>query len=244
MGELLVIPCYEEEARLDLGSLDTLLARPSLSLVLVDDGSRDGTRRLLEGYRDRHPGRVTVHMLAENRGKAEAVRQGIVLALSLGADIVGYADADFATPAGELLRLLDRLHDDGLDLVFGARVGVFGSEIQRVGSRHVLGRIFATAASVALGEAIYDTQCGAKWIRSGSPLQNAVARPFDSNWAFDVELFARLLGKQGGPAISRAKCREVPLEVWRDVPESKVRLGGMAKSLFDLARIYARRVAS
>ena len=57
MGELLVIPCYEEEARLDLGSLDTLLARPSLSLVLVDDGSRDGTRRLLEGYRDRHPGR-------------------------------------------------------------------------------------------------------------------------------------------------------------------------------------------
>jgi hypothetical protein len=63
----------------------------------------------------------------------------------------------------------------------------------------------APAASVALGEAIHDTPCGAKWIRSGSPLQNAVATPFESNSAFDVELFARLVGKQGGPAIARAK---------------------------------------
>jgi len=243
MKELLVVPCFDEETRLPLGALDALLARETLSLVLVDDGSRDGTLRVLEAYRARHPERVFVHALPKNRGKAEAVRRGLVAALALEADVVGYADADFATPPRELVRLLEVLHAGSFDLVFGSRVRVFGTDIHRVEARHVLGRVFATAASMALGEAIYDTQCGAKWLRRGPALEHAVATPFVSNWAFDVELFARLFGKLGGPALAPAKCREVPLEVWRDVAESKVKVGGMAKSLVDLARIYARRVA-
>lgn len=245
MSELLVVPCFEEELRLDVRSLDELLMRPSLSLVLVDDGSRDGTLRVLEAYRERHPDRVRVLALPENQGKAEAVRQGLVLALAEpSTEVVGYADADFATPTVELMRLLDRLQASSLDLVFGARVRVYGSEIRRVGNRHVLGRIFASAASIALGEAVYDTQCGAKWFRRTGPLEHAVARPFESDWAFDVELFARLFGKFGGPRLAREKCREIPLEVWRDVPESKVKLSGMAKSLLDLAGVYRRRLGT
>ena len=245
MRELLVVPCFEEEDRLDLSSLDELLRRPTLSIVLVDDGSRDGTRRMLEAYRADNPARVHVHVLTENRGKAEAVRQGLSLALGeLGADVVGYADADFATPSRELLRLLDRLQESALDLVFGARVLVYGSDIFREGKRHVLGRAFASAASFALGEAVYDTQCGAKWFRRTEPLLLAVAKPFGADWAFDVELLARLFGKFGGPKLSRDKCREIPLEVWRDVPESKVKLAGMVKSLVDLAGLYVRRRAS
>jgi dolichyl-phosphate beta-glucosyltransferase len=245
MKEVLVVPCFEEELRLDIRSLDELLERSTLSLVLVDDGSRDGTLRVLDTYRERHPDRVHVLALPVNRGKAEAVRQGLSLSLgAIGADVVGYADADFATPTGELFRLLDRLHTGDLDLVFGARVRVYGSAIRRVGNRHVLGRVFASVASLALGEAVYDTQCGAKWFRRTEPLLVAVARPFEADWAFDVELFARLFGKFGGPKLSRDKCREIPLETWTDVPESKVKLSGMAKSLVDLAGVYRRRRAA
>jgi dolichyl-phosphate beta-glucosyltransferase len=240
MKEYLVVPCYEEEHRLELASLDALLTRETLTLVLVDDGSKDGTRRVLESYRDARPDRVLVHVLPRNRGKAEAVRQGLVLSLDSGADIVGYTDADFATPTVELVRLLDRLHHGDLDLVFGARVRVFGSQIRREGNRHVLGRVFASIASFALGEAVYDTQCGAKWFRRTDALEKSVATPFESDWAFDVELFARLFGKMGGPRLSPERCREVPLEVWKDVPASKVKLSGMAKSLLDLAHIYRR----
>jgi glycosyltransferase involved in cell wall biosynthesis len=241
MKEYLVVPCYEEEHRLELASLDALLTRETLTLVLVDDGSKDGTRRLLESYRDAHHGRVLVHVLPQNRGKAEAVRQGLVLSLESGADIVGYTDADFATPTSELVRLLERLHQGELDLVFGARVRVFGSQIRREGNRHILGRVFASIASFALGEAVYDTQCGAKWFRRTEALENSVSTPFESDWAFDVELFARLFGKMGGPSLTSAKCLEIPLEVWRDVPESKVKLSGMVKSLLDLAGVYRRR---
>lgn len=240
MNEALVVPCFDEETRLDRGALDELLARSTLSLVLVDDGSRDGTLRVLERYADTRRGRVTVLPLGKNRGKAEAVRRGIQCALSLDARFVGYADADFATPPKELVRLLDLLHGGDYDLVFGSRVRTFGTDIHRVETRHLLGRVFATAASLTLGEAIYDTQCGAKWMRRTAALEHAVAEPFVSNWAFDVELFARLFGKLGGPPLDRARCREVPLYVWRDVAESKVKLGGMARSLADLLRIYAQ----
>lgn len=241
MNEQLIIPCFNEESRLNQAALDVLLRRPTLRLVLVDDGSSDRTLQVLGAYRAEHPERVEVVALPRNRGKAEAVRQGLLHALAAGADVLGYTDADFATPPSELLRLLERLEQGDLDLVFGARVRVYGSQIRRVGNRHVLGRVFASAASFALGEAVYDTQCGAKWFRRTEPLERAVARPFEPNWAFDVELLARLFGKHGGPRLSPERCREIPLEVWTDVPESKVKLSGMIKSLVDLGGVYWRR---
>lgn len=241
MREALVIPCYEEETRLQTSKLDALLERDTLDLVLVDDGSKDRTLAVLEAYRERNLERVRVLALRDNSGKAEAVRQGLVAAIDGGAEVVGYTDADFATSPEELVRLLDLLHARELHVVFGARVRVFGSNIRREGRRHILGRVFASLASFALGEAVYDTQCGAKWFRLTPSLRASVEPVFATDWAFDVELLARLLGKMGGPATSVDRCLEVPLHGWTDVPESKVKLSGMAKSLLDLVRVYRMR---
>jgi glycosyltransferase involved in cell wall biosynthesis len=229
-----VVPCYNEAARLAPAGFAPLWKRGDMHLLFVDDGSGDDTARVLAGLRDSCPERISVLRLPGNRGKAEAVRQGLLVAL--GAEVVpaavGYLDADLSTPAEEMLRLIDAL-GPGVDAAIGARVALLGRDIRRNRGRHYLGRIFATAASLVLDVPVYDTQCGAKMFAVGPGLREALAEPFRSRWAFDVELLGRLFVAQGG----RAGIVEVPLGVWRDVPGSKLRVGEMLGAGFDLVRV-------
>lgn len=235
MSAWFVIPCYNEESRLRAEAIEPLLSRPAVHVLLVDDGSRDGTRALLCSIADRTPERVHVLALPENRGKAEAVRAGLLHALAQGADIVGYADADMATPAEELLRLLDVLKTSQARVVLGSRVALLGAEIQRRSSRHYLGRVFATFASLILRAPVYDTQCGAKVFRRTAELENALAEPFRSRWAFDVELIGRLMVQAGD--YRAAGIIEEPLRRWIDVDGSKIRPANMIKTGAELAAI-------
>lgn len=240
MGEgvtVWVIPCYNEEARLAEAPLRALCAAPGARVLLVDDGSTDGTAALLERYVAALDGRATALGLAENGGKAEAVRRGLAAALEAGAARVGYLDADFSTPPDEALRLCGALDRPGCEVALGSRVRRLGAEVDRSAVRHVLGRLFATVASVALDLPVYDTQCGAKLFRATPALAEAIARPFRSRWAFDVELLGRLLDA-GVPAAAFA---EVPLGRWVDVGGSKLKAASMLKAGLDLAEIAWRR---
>jgi glycosyltransferase involved in cell wall biosynthesis len=166
---------------------------------------------------------VRVHGLARNRGKGEAVREGLLRALASGATAVGYLDADLSTPPEEMLGLLAVLEDPKIQVVLGSRVSLLGRRIQRRRARHYLGRVFASVASIALRLPVYDTQCGAKIFRRGPALEAALGSPFGSRWAFDVELLGRLLvGEDGTPQLSEADFVEVPLHRWRDVKGSSL----------------------
>jgi glycosyltransferase involved in cell wall biosynthesis len=211
----------------------------------VDDGSTDATRVALEQLGDGLRARgilARVIGLGDNQGKAEAVRRGMLEALAQGAGIVGYYDADLSTPPAEMIRLLDVLAERRLDVTLGARVALVGRVIERKASRHYLGRVFATFASVILGIAIYDTQCGAKAFRRTPALEAALAEPFVGRWAFDVELIGRLLaGAPGAPGIPVSAIAEIPLRAWRDVggstlgpatfPRVALELAGIARAL-------------
>lgn len=239
-GPIVVIPCYDEAGRLALPAFAELLAG-GVDLLFVDDGSRDATGSLLAAYAATRPERVRVLPLHRNQGKAEAVRQGMLAALELGADVVGYLDADLATPPAELLRILATLQQTRAVVAIGSRVAMLGSTIERRPLRHYLGRIYATCASLLLRVAVYDTQCGAKLFRRGAALSAALAEPFSSRWGFDVELLGRLLtGAAGVPAIRPADMVEVPLREWRDVAGSKLRPGAMLRAATDLVRVGAK----
>ena len=241
----LVVPCYNEERRLPLDALRALHAlRPDVHLFLVDDGSTDGTFALFEeARRELGDASVSAHRLAKNGGKAEAVRIGMRSCMARGASIVGYADADFATPVGEILRLLTLLEEGSYEVVIGSRVLRLGTDIQRSPVRHVLGRVFATLASQAIAANVYDTQCGAKWFKKNAALEHALSTPFGSRWVFDVELLARLLGRLGDdPHLPESAFLEVPVRAWRDVSGSKLRLPSMAGSLGELARLWRKRL--
>lgn len=235
----IVVPCYNEAQRLDPEAFKALVARDSeVELLFVDDGSRDETAQILESLRAWLPARIGVLPLERNRGKAEAVRRGLLSALEGGADIVGYLDADLATPADEMARLIDELRKGDARVLLGSRVLLLGREIQRKAVRHYLGRVFATAASMTLRLAVYDTQCGAKVFRRTAALEAAVSQPFLSRWVFDVELLGRLLIPENNiRALTRGDIREVPLDVWRDVRGSKLRPWHFLTAAVDLSRI-------
>jgi len=215
----IVVPCFNEVRRLDVDRLRHLGELAGASIVAVDDGSTDGTGELLRAAAERWPDAFSVVALPANSGKGEAVRIGMLAALDRGAGVVGYYDADHATPEEEMARLVAALTDDPRrHVVLGARVGLLGHDIHRSLWRHYLGRLYATASSAVLGLAVYDTQCGAKVFRDGPALRAAVARPFTSRWSFDVELLGRL--SRGG--VPAGAFEEVPLRRWTDVSGSKL----------------------
>jgi dolichyl-phosphate beta-glucosyltransferase len=234
-----VVPCLDEAARIDVRAFIALVdENASASLVLVDDGSSDGTLAVLRNIAGERPAQVEVIALPANLGKAEAVRQGLLRALSGGANIVGYIDADLATPPHELRRLADLARAGDYDILMGSRVQLLGHSIERKHARHYLGRVFATCASLSLGLPVYDTQCGAKLFRRTEALEAALEKPFASRWVFDVELLARLIRpRQGIAPVATARMREEPLLSWTDIPGSKLRPGAALRSGLDLLRL-------
>jgi glycosyltransferase involved in cell wall biosynthesis len=236
-----VVPCFNEARRLDRGGYAGFSADGTLSLLFVDDGSTDDTRRVLQRLAADLRARgvdADVLGLERNEGKGEAVRRGMLEALARGAAVVAYYDADLATPPAEMERLLLRLVERELDVALGARVALLGRRIDRKAYRHYLGRVFATLASQVLEVPVYDTQCGAKVFRRTPALEAALARPFAARWAFDVELLGRLLaGAPGAPGVQLDRIEEVPLRVWHDVGGSTLKATAFPRLGLELARI-------
>jgi dolichyl-phosphate beta-glucosyltransferase len=239
---LVVIPCFNEERRLDLVRLESLASSGRVRLLFVDDGSTDGTVATLSSLAEKDDLPVALLRLPRRVGKAEAIRSGLLHGFEQGAPILAYYDADLATPPEELLRLLDLLESrSDLAFVMAARVGLLGRRIERRALRHYLGRVFASIASLVLHIRVYDTQCGAKAFRASASLREAVGTPFRSAWVFDVELIGRLVrGTATAEPVPIAAFAEMPLREWRDIPGS--RLGGldMARALIDLLVVGAR----
>jgi glycosyltransferase involved in cell wall biosynthesis len=228
----LVIPCYNEEKRLDTAAFrEFRLPDQQLEFLFVNDGSTDNTLQVLQAL----PGRVL--NLERNSGKAEAVRRGFLKALESNPDLVGFWDADLATPLRELAGLLDILSNrPEIEMVFGARVRLLGREISRNPSRHYIGRAGATLISSSLGLAVYDTQCGAKLFRASDTLRDVFSTPFLSRWIFDVEIIARFVQRWGRDRVARA-LYEYPVMEWHDVKGSKVKSRDFVRALGDLWKI-------
>ncbi|MHC4883684.1 MAG: glycosyltransferase [Planctomycetota bacterium] len=234
----LVIPCYNEANRLQREPfLQALVDYESLSLLFVDDGSTDDTAAVLERLAEESPERISWCSAEVNGGKGEAVRRGMMQACQNGAALIGYWDADLATPFAELpLFVKEAERHPSVSGFLGSRVQMLGRVIDRNPLRHYLGRFVATLISNATGLIVYDSQCGAKLFRRTETLSSALSQPFLSRWLFDVELLLRLVHGEGrSPA---ELFREIPLECWRDVAGSKVKPSDIFPVLRDLYRIW------
>lgn len=233
----IVVPCYNEEARLQAEAfVRAVRGDPALIVLFVNDGSTDATAALLREICARSPQQLRQLDLAKNAGKAEAVRQGMLQAFSLDVAWVGYWDADLAAPLDELGALAAAVQRPGVELALGSRVRLLGRSIERSPLRHYLGRLFATLASMVLRLPVYDTQCGAKLFRRTERVARVFAQPFMTRWIFDVEILARLAVEAGEQALPGTVV-EVPLHRWHDVAGSKLRPGSAIRAGLELLRV-------
>ncbi|HVE72463.1 MAG TPA: glycosyltransferase [Thermoanaerobaculia bacterium] len=239
MHLILVVPCYNEERRLPVDELRAFtLPGTRVEMLLVNDGSRDGTLSLIESLQKEDPQKFSVLNLERNSGKAEAVRRGILAAMDRKPDLVGFWDADLATPLRELDDFLNIFQSrPEIEMVFAARVRLLGRSISRNPRRHYVGRVGATLISSSLGLAVYDTQCGAKLFRVSDRMREIFGQPFLSRWIFDVEIIARFVRQRGRDDAARA-IYELPIRTWHDVKGSKVRSTDFIRALNDLWKIH------
>ncbi len=243
----LVVPCYNEASRLDPDAfLHFVATHPGVQLVLVDDGSSDGTGEILERIREAAPAAVTTLRQSRNLGKAEAVRAGILAGLGQRAALVGFIDADLSIPLEAVDDFLAVFRDrPAVEFVLASRVLLLGRQLKRTATRHLFGRAFATAVSNALDLPVYDTQCGAKILRANAATATLFDTPFRSAWIFDVELIARYLRLPvaAGEPARRDRLYELVLETCDDRPGSKLRWYDFVRAAIDVVGIWRERVA-
>lgn len=223
-----VVPAYNEEQRLPrtIEQIETYLAGRKLDheLILVDDGSADGTRQVMEAAARAHPA-VRIEVLPHNRGKGRALAVGVEAAK--GEQIL-VTDADLSTPIEELEKLQAGLAG-GAGVAIASRA-LKGSrvEVSQPVYRVLMGKGFNLIVQAVLLPGIWDTQCGFKLFRADvahSVFENLVTDGF----AYDPEVLYR--ARKHGVRIV-----EVPV-VWRNSAPTKVR---PLKSSFDMLRHVIR----
>jgi glycosyltransferase involved in cell wall biosynthesis len=233
---IIAVPCFNEAKRLRQERfLEFVSRRPRSGLIFVDDGSLDDTARALEAIVKNAPHQMALMRMERNRGKGEAVRQGLRHALELQPRYVGFWDADLATSLDEVDHFERYLEaHPTLQMAIGSRVRMLGCAVKRTLIRHYLSRAAASAVSFVLRTAVHDSQCGAKLCRATAETRAVLELPFAARWLFDVELIARYA--ELGPLDELV--HELPLRRWESVGDSRLRLRDLARIPLELVKIY------
>jgi len=233
-----VIPVFNEAVRLNEDEyLKFAKKYPQVILLLVNDGSTDGTLKKITHLSENQP---NIHILnkTKNEGKGEAIRSGAQFFEQHFAPVkwLGFMDGDLATPFSELEIFLDSSDFGSQELfgIFGSRFKCLGASISRNEVRHYMGRVMATLISRLLRLPIYDSQCGFKFFKPNC-FYAICKEPFLSKWLFDVEMIIRVGNHFGEKGINGLK--ERPLNEWNEIPGSKVRPIDFVLELVQLYRI-------
>jgi dolichyl-phosphate beta-glucosyltransferase len=203
----IVIPCFNEEQRLPrtIELIEQYLARlgTPYELILVDDGSIDGTRQIMDAAAARNRS-VRLEALPQNRGKGRALAEGV--AAARGVEVL-VTDADLSTPIEELDKLRAELRN-GAGVAIASRA-LKGSrvEVSQPAYRVVMGKAFNLLVQAVLLPGIWDTQCGFKLFRA-DVAHEVFAGLTTDGFGYDPEVLYR--AKKRGVRIA-----EVPV-VWRN----------------------------
>jgi len=210
-----VIPAYNEEARLGptLERIERYLRQQRIDaeVLVVDDGSTDGTAKVAEHFLRGSRGRVLSN--PENRGKGHAARRGFQEAQGRW---ILLSDADLSTPIEEHAKLATTARDQDLDIAIGSRA-LSESRIEKRQNRvrESMGKTFNVMVRLMTRLPYRDTQCGFKLL-DRSRTRPLFEKMRVEGFAFDVELL--FLATRFGLRVA-----EVPV-IWRNDQRSSVGL--------------------
>ena len=224
-----IIPAYNEEKRLTgtLIDIDKYLRKQTYNyeIIVANDGSKDKTAQVVRRLQSKISNLKLIDN-KKNHGKGFVVRQGLMEAEG---KYRLFTDADNSTSIVEVEKMWI-CFEKGHDIVIGSR-DMKGAvlAVPQAWYRRTIGNIFNLFVQFIVGLwGIWDTQCGFKCF-SAEAVKDILPRCKIDRWAFDPEIL--VIGKKLG-----YKIKEVPV-VWRNDPESKVKLKGMIKMGFDLLKI-------
>ena len=230
----LVVPAYQEarriprliraiqaHAREDLAAAGLDLQR----VIVVDDGSSDGTGAVLAEVAEREPLLLSLTAPPGRRGKGHALAHGIRHAES---DLVLLVDVDLSAPLSEVAKLVAA----NADVAVGSRA-LKGADVEGTPlPRELMGRTFNAFVRALTGLHLRDTQCPLKLLRTDLA-RELTDHQIATGFAFDVELLLR--ARRRG-----ARVVEVPI-VFRHDRDSRVRpLASAAAMAYDVLRLSFR----
>jgi len=210
-----VLPTYNEAENLPGIAQAILDSLPDAILLVVDDGSPDGTGDIADGLAAAQP-RVRVRHRPAKQGLGKAYLDGFGVALAGGAGIVIQMDADWSHDPASLPALVEPIRSDRADLVIGSRYVKGGGVVDWGIGRKIISRGGSTFARIVLGLKPHDLTGGFKAWRAGT----LASIPFDGvhagGYVFQIEMTYRA-SRLGG------RVSEVPI-TFRDrrVGQSKM----------------------
>jgi dolichyl-phosphate beta-glucosyltransferase len=220
----IVIPAFNEEHRLPKalerihGYLTTRQLRAEV--IVVDDGSSDGTARLVERVRQDYP-EVRLVSHGKNRGKGFSVRQGM---LEARGEIALFTDADLSAPIEEADKLFAALRESGYDGAIGSRaVDRSLIMVHQSRFRELIGIVFNGAVRCITGVPFVDTQCGFKAFRRESA-RIIFEQQRIEGFGFDPEIL--FLAQRHGLVVA-----EIPVR-WVNDPASKIHVFSDSARMF------------
>jgi glycosyltransferase involved in cell wall biosynthesis len=180
-------------------------------IVVVDNGSTDGTQDVARRLVERWPDRVGLVTLTE-RGRGRALRRAWTEST---ADACAYMDVDLSTELEALPKILDAVLTGGYGVATGSRLHKGRSQVTRSLKRYILSKTYNIMVRQILNTRIRDHQCGFK-AASRQVIRHVVPQVRDQTWFFDTELLV-LSEKQGFRVF------EVPVR-WVEDTDSRVKI--------------------
>lgn len=228
----LVLPAYNELVRLP-PSLDLIRrhldgAGRSYEVLVVDDGSTDGTRAMVEKYQPSWP-QLRLIVFDRNLGKGAAVRAGM---LKGSGRLRAFSDADLSTPIAELYKLESAIQS-GAGVAIGSRAMPDSRiELHQPLYRELMGKTYNQALRRLVLPGLRDTQCGFKMFTAEAAVScfTPLRTP---GFGFDAEVLLRA-------RLQSIQIAEIPV-IWRNAAGTRVsslRDGG--QMLADLLRLRRR----
>ncbi len=235
----IIIPCYNEEKRLNTAAFINFIQKENnFHLCFVNDGSSDKTIDVLKEIQANNAYKISVIDIKKNSGKAEAVRIGARYLHHRGdIDFIGFMDADLSTDFKDFKSLIKTLKTNNkLSMVFGSRAKEASEKIEKDTIRALFSKIIKTLVFFILRLPIEDTQCGAKVFRA-QLVPILFKSTFFSRWLFDIEMFLRMKKYYGKSTILN-KIYEQPLKRWVHMDDSKLGIKDALQIPYRLATIW------
>lgn len=243
----MVVPCFNEANRFNADYWKAIIQdTKDVKWVFVNDGSTDNTNEVLLPVSNLD--NVTIINLKINKGKAEAIRVGM-LSLNESKDMsglkifsgIGFVDSDGAFKKSDITNIIEFFietlninnHVKDVDAVIASRIKLSGHDIERNPLRHYLSRILITFLCSRWERAPYDTQCGLKIFNNNAFMGRALQQHFNSRWFFDIEILMRL------QILKKEYLRiwEQPLMYWHEVGGSRIKISNYIKILTEVLQV-------